>query len=159
LASGTELADQREQEFPFPDPALSADGQRCLRHEAWERLRLRDVASGATITTFSADPDVDENVACAAFSPDGRRIVSGTYDTDGCGALHIWDATTGTRLATMSMLVDFFRLSTAFDRDDKRQQFLLLFLVAALQSTSSDGIWWCLKESPPVGKELPERSR
>jgi WD40 repeat protein len=118
--SGTELADPREEAFPFPDPAVSPDRRRCLRHEAWAPLRLCDAATDAAITVFSAGHDGDENVSCVAFSPDGRRIVSGTYDEEGCGAIHIWDAATGTRPANMRMLVDGMPWAVAFSPDGQR---------------------------------------
>jgi WD40 repeat protein len=118
--SGAEMADPREEAFPFPDPGVSPDRRRCLRHEAWAPLRLCDAATDATITVFSAGHDGDKNVSCVAFSPDGRRIVSGTYDEEGCGAMHIWDAATGTRLVKMSMWVDGMPWAVAFSPDGQR---------------------------------------
>jgi WD40 repeat protein len=120
VASGTELADPREEEFPFPDPAVSPDGQRCLKHEAWEPLRLCDLTTGATITTFSVGLEGDENVCCVAFSPDARRVVSGTYDAEGCGAIHIWDTAAATRLANMGMWVEGMPWAIAFSPDGQR---------------------------------------
>jgi len=133
VASGTEVTDPREEEFPLHDPAVSPDGQRCLKHEAWEPLRLCEVATGAAITTFPVDPEGDENVSCVAFSPDGRRIASGTYGEECCGAIHIWDVARGTRLATMRMLVDGMPWAVAFSPDGQR-------LVSG-QSTGAVQVW------------------
>lgn len=120
LASGMELANPRDKVIPCPDSALSPDGRRCLRLEPRAPLRLHDTASDAVISVFSAGHDGLEIVCCVAFSPDGRRIVSGTYDEEGEGSIHIWDATTATRLAHMRMWVDGIPQAAAFSPDQQR---------------------------------------
>ena len=52
-------------------------------------MRLWNVAGGQEVRAFSPGPDV--LVRSLAFSPDGRRVVSG----DNGGAVRLWDATSG----------------------------------------------------------------
>ncbi len=64
------------------------EGRRLLT-SAWEddpTARVWDVQSGREIARL--DHGENHTVACARFSPDGRRIVTATYR----GEVHIWDA-------------------------------------------------------------------
>src|SRR4029077_5681383 len=55
--------------------------------------KLWDVATGRMIQTFRRD---DRNAVWkVAFSPDGRRLLSGSYKT-----FQLWDATTGRLVRT-----------------------------------------------------------
>ena len=53
-----------------------------------------DVASGKEITTLTGHQSV---VSSAAFSPDGRRVVTASADTTAI----IWDASTGDQIAVL----------------------------------------------------------
>jgi WD40 repeat protein/serine/threonine protein kinase len=62
---------------------------------AWgERVaRVWDIQTGTEITTLSGQNDFD----CVAFSPDGKRIISG----DDAGDIRYWDAGTGKQVMTV----------------------------------------------------------
>ena len=60
-----------------------------------ERLRLVDVASGTQIASFAQEIS---SILSLAFSPDGKTLVSGTYD----GKVVVWDAETGALRASES---------------------------------------------------------
>jgi WD40 repeat protein len=131
LASGMELIDPREEEFPYLDPSVSPKGRQYLKHEVWGPLQLWDHATGAVLTTFSTDQktyenlsslafSTDENVSCMAFSPDGRRVASGAYDEDGAVHIYIWELGSGRPLVKMNMWVDGTPDAVAYSPDGER---------------------------------------
>ena len=73
---------------------------------SWNRL------SHANSHTFAAGP---KGVACVIYSPDGRRLASGSKD----GTTRIWDATSGQVLLTLNGHKDGVR-SVAFSADGKQ---------------------------------------
>ncbi|MBI4905108.1 MAG: serine/threonine protein kinase [Acidobacteria bacterium] len=76
--------------------AMSRDGAKVVAGSRAETnvLRVIDVTSGRVSTEFRAHSC---EVRCAAFTFGGERIASVSQD----GALWVWDAATGARLATM----------------------------------------------------------
>jgi len=54
-------------------------------------------------------------VCCVAFSPDGRRIVTGSWDD----TAKVWDAASGKVLLTLKGHIDWVR-SVAFSPDGRR---------------------------------------
>ena len=80
----------------FP-PAFSPDGSRLLTFGD-HRVRVWDAATGASRTPWL---EHETAVACAAFSPDGRRLATATGHMevhsvpDVTYAAHVWDAATG----------------------------------------------------------------
>jgi WD40 repeat protein len=58
-------------------------------------VKVWDAETGALIRTLSGHND---DVISAAYSPDGRRIVSGSLDN----TVKVWDAETGALIRTLS---------------------------------------------------------
>jgi WD40 repeat protein/serine/threonine protein kinase len=89
---------------PF-DPILAVknDGTRILLNVSKDKvLRVLDPVSGQSITILALQK---EQVSAAAFSPDGKRIVTGCKD----GMVRLWDATSGKNLADMKGHTDWVR--------------------------------------------------
>lgn len=81
-----------------PDGRAALFGRGFSLREAFDRspyLRLADVATGDEIAAFAGH---GEAVNAVAFSPDGRRALSGGAD----GAVKLWDIATGKELLTFS---------------------------------------------------------
>src|SRR5262249_31110661 len=58
------------------------------------RIRIWDVSTGKEVLTLAHA--AGEEVPCAAFTPDGKTIVSASWTAEtGTGALHAWDSLTG----------------------------------------------------------------
>jgi WD40 repeat protein len=74
--------------------ALSPDG-RTLAAGSADKVELWDTAGGGKVRTLSGHT---EEVYTAAFSPNGRNIVSGSSDK----SIKIWDAATGREIRTLS---------------------------------------------------------
>ena len=76
------------------DIALSPDGQ-TIALASGINVDLRDVPSGELTHTFEGHAGVVNGIA---FSPDGRHVLSTSYDA----AVKVWDASTGQELRTLS---------------------------------------------------------
>jgi hypothetical protein len=77
---------------------LSPDGKRI----AWvaengdnKTVKVWDAHTGVELAALRGHAD---RVECVAYSPDGRRIVTGSYDS----TVRVWDAHTGDNLAVLS---------------------------------------------------------
>ncbi|MDR1635708.1 MAG: caspase family protein [Treponema sp.] len=113
--------------------AFSPDGKTILSASADYSLKLWDAATGREIRTFSGRSFYDKssttghsnNVNSAAFSPDGKTIVSGSgsdYEVHGefsrDNTLRLWNAATGQELRVLSGHSSFV-LSVAFSPDGR----------------------------------------
>ena len=83
---------------------FSPDGKEILSASMDKTLRVWDARTGETIETLRGHA---WGVGACAYSPDGRRLLSGAglFDIRSLentfGELYVWDARTGTRLATL----------------------------------------------------------
>ncbi len=119
---------------------MSSDGTRLVSYGPDSVAKLWDLKSGQQLSTFRSDPDgnfdrvecVDASVgqaSCAAFSPDGQRVVTADAVTRGSGqdisnggsdtTASVWDAATGKRLLTLSAHIGTIR-SVSFSPDGSR---------------------------------------
>ena len=76
-------------------------------------VKIWNAASGNEALTLQGH---HSQVTSLAYSPDGRRIVAGSYD----GTVIIWDASTGQSIRTLDSHASPWVLSAAFSPDDKR---------------------------------------
>jgi len=81
------------------DVGLSGDGKRVASASDDGTLKVLDVESGRELFTLTGH---EGPVSCVQFSPDGKRIISGNYQTtpggvirDGRGIVKVWNAETG----------------------------------------------------------------
>jgi WD40 repeat protein len=95
-------------------PARAADARMEAGLEArpWFQYVNKPQSRSACLMTLAGH--TDEATACA-FSPDGRRIVSGSGDK----TLKLWDAQTGAELATLAGHIDQVS-ACAFSSDGRR---------------------------------------
>jgi WD40 repeat protein len=95
--------------------ALSADGKKLAR-AGQKSVGLWDIATGKE--TRLLDATRDGSPFCAAFSPDGKTVVTGDYF--GTPAIRMWDAATGKELfAVTDLPVGYFPRAVAFAPDGK----------------------------------------
>ncbi len=101
--------------------AFSPDGWRIVTASNDRTARIWDAASGVQLAVLSGHgeglpaDDGGGNVRSAAFSPDGRRIVTASNDK----SARIWDAATGRQLAVLSGHDGVVR-TAAFSPDGRR---------------------------------------
>jgi WD40 repeat protein len=76
--------------------AFAADGRSYLAGGDVPQLRLWDVATGRQLREFKGH---DGWTACAAFMPDGKRVLSGGIQDK---LLRLWDVKTGRQLRTLA---------------------------------------------------------
>jgi WD40 repeat protein len=115
--------------------AFSRDGK-MVAAVGKDGLRLWDPASGKLIKTLKQPSSVPRPQLGVAFSPDGKLVVSGGYDT----WIHVFDIASGKELRTLrGQNTQIFDL--AFSPDGK-----------ALASVGNDGI--VHRWDPNTGKEL-----
>ena len=101
-ASGQEIMVLRGHEASVNSAAFSPDGKLIVTASDDKTARIWDSASGQQIMVlrghqFSiASGTESSRVASAAFSPDGKRVITGEYL-----AARVWDIATGRQLAAM----------------------------------------------------------
>jgi len=101
--NGDELMTIRGHERMIGPVSFSPDGKRIvsgsidwtIEEEPWNQtIKVWDAATGAELMTL---PGHDEMVETIDISPDGKRIVSGSYD----GTIKVWDAANGAEVMTL----------------------------------------------------------
>jgi RNA polymerase sigma factor (sigma-70 family) len=129
-------AKERHPARSLPSPAyqvlFTSDGRTLFSRGAENRLRLWDVATGKELRTADGP---DNYVGSLAFSPEGRRVASGSGAT-----VWLWDAATGRALRKLVGNRGYYAVA-AFAPDGR-----------SLVSTNADGVvrvW-----DPAAGKEL-----
>ncbi|MHC4560307.1 MAG: protein kinase domain-containing protein, partial [Planctomycetota bacterium] len=108
--------------------AISPDGK--LIACGGEQVKVFDAATGAELTTLTGHKHI---VECTAFSPDGRRIASGSR----AGTVTIWDIETSSELLTLD--VGALVWSLAFSPDGKT--------IAIGSDNNTIGLW---ESEPPI---------
>jgi WD40 repeat protein len=92
LERGTEVNRVLERQFARPGLALSPDGRTfATGHQTENDVRLGDAASGKDVGTCRGHT---AGVWAVAFSPDGKRLVSGSDDR----TVRVWEVGTGKEL-------------------------------------------------------------
>ncbi|MFC1764274.1 protein kinase [Planctomycetota bacterium] len=76
--------------------SFSPDGKKIALLNKIKGIVIRDAETGHETTTLG---NQEELVRCLAYSPDGKRIVSGSYDD---GKLKLWDVIQGEEIMTFS---------------------------------------------------------
>jgi WD40 repeat protein len=115
LETGEERKPLAEYTVPVWSVAYAPDGRTALACTGWWEyketeyiikdrknvpldcvVRLYDVATGQELRKLEGHKDP---VRCAAFTPDGRRVVSGSFD----GTVRLWDAADGRELRRVEL--------------------------------------------------------
>ncbi len=87
------LVETAKQTLPVFSAAFSPDGQQVLASGFGDAL-LWDAQTGEQVQRFQQDDHLPKAVA---FSPDGRRVLTGSYD----GKVILWDAHSGEVLRSL----------------------------------------------------------
>jgi len=127
-AKGKELVTLKGHSNDIFSVAFSPDGQRILTGswdgsaKVWEAAKGDELLTlnrhGNEITSAVSSPDAkggSARVFSAAFSPDGRRIVTGSTH----GTAKVWDASSGRELLTLTGHSNWV-ISVAFSPDGQR---------------------------------------
>ena len=118
--SGAEVLTFEESGKHFAGPlAFNPDGTRIVsggRHRTASRgstptIKVWDTSNGRELMTLDGH---EGRIRCVAVSPDGERIVSGSFDR----TVKIWDASTGQELRTLSGHEDIV-ICAAFSPDGR----------------------------------------
>jgi WD40 repeat protein/predicted Ser/Thr protein kinase len=101
--NGDELMTIRGHEGVIGSVSFSPDGRRIISgsmdwtiKEPWNQtIKVWDAATGAEVMTLRGRHTDD--ILSIAFSPDGERIISGSFDE----TVKVWDAATGAEIMTL----------------------------------------------------------
>ncbi len=110
VRSGTVLNEMKTQDF-FTDATFSPDGAKIVTFGT--EAIVRDAQTGACLLRINGHPS--SGTQCARFSPDGRQIVTGSWD----GTARLWDSCTGKLLSEFKGHGKYVH-SVAFSPDGKR---------------------------------------
>jgi len=120
-ADGRELITLRGHETAVMSVAFSADGKRIASISTKNKIKVWDAQSGTELKTLTVDDSLSSRLLLSwlpvpiAFSPDGKKIVSGSPSN----AIKVWDADSGIGLMTLSGHEEFLT-GLAFTPDGKR---------------------------------------
>jgi WD40 repeat protein len=123
-ATGQETLTLKGDTGGVTDVAFSPDGK-LLAGATWGSVMVWDAATGQETLTLNRQFSrilSDEEGMCSnnsvAFSPDGKRLASGSYD----GSIKVWDAQTGRETLTLKERggARQFGKSVAFSPDGRR---------------------------------------
>ena len=102
------------EDGPPPSPQLSPDGRLIALLEGPMSIGLRDSRSGRLLKTLRGHVGP---VNCFAFSPDSRRLITGSDD----GTTRVWDADTETRFGDLRPIARYrYAKKILFSPDGRR---------------------------------------
>jgi len=118
---GRELMTLRGHETAVMSVAFSADGKRIASISTKNKIKVWDAQSGTEIKTLTVDDSLSSRLLLSwlpvpiAFSPDGKKIVSGSPSD----AIKVWNADSGTVLMSLKGHEEFLT-GLAFTPDGNR---------------------------------------